>query len=78
MKKSTLNKITLGFLNIDYLYKVLCNDGNFYHFLSCVNLQYFDDIKAAEKAAINMDIKNLKILQIDEFNNVKTLKFINN
>lgn len=69
--------ITLGFLNIDYLYKVLCNDDNFYHFLSSVNMKTFSTLKQAEKYATKFDIKNLTVFQIDEFNNVKTLKYIN-
>jgi hypothetical protein len=68
--------ITLGFLNIDYLFKILCTDDNFYH-VPCIGTKFFSNVKQAEKYAAKFDIKNLKILQIDEFNNIKTLKFIN-
>jgi hypothetical protein len=69
-------KITLAFLNIDYLYKVLCNDSNFYHFLSCANVKYFSSVREALKDAKKHDIKGLKVIEIDELNNVKTLKYI--
>lgn len=75
--KTQTNKITLAFLTIDYLYKVLCSDNNFYHFLSSTNLKYFNTTKDAETFGNSLDIKNLKIVSIDEFNNVKTLKYIN-
>lgn len=69
--------ITLAFLNVDYLYKVLCNDSNFYHFLNCVNVKSFTTVKEAQKEAAKHDIKGLKIVEIDHFNNVKTLQYIN-
>jgi hypothetical protein len=69
--------ITLAFLDINYLYKVMCNDNNFYHFLSCVNLKHFDSVKDAIKVGKSMDIKNLKVVEIDYLHNVKTLKYIN-
>ena len=68
--------ITLGFLNIDYLFKVLFKDDNFFGFSNTENVKTFTTVKQALKYAEQFDIKNLKVLQIDEFNNVKTLKYI--
>ena len=70
--------ITLSFLNIDYLYKVLSLNGDFINLTNTNNVQFFGSIKECEKYAISnkLDIKNLKIVSIDQFNNVNTLKYI--
>lgn len=91
-----MKKITLGFLNIDYLFKILCTDDNFYQVTingvietadglylqtqgqtPSISTKIFSNVSQAEKYAAKFEIKNLKVLQIDEFNNIKTLKFIN-
>ena len=60
----TETKITLSFLNIDYLYKVLSINGNFIHLINTNNVQFFNNIKECEKYAManKLDIKNLKII----------------
>jgi hypothetical protein len=70
-----MKKITLGFLTIDYFFKVLASDDNYYH-VPCMSMKFFNTIKQAEKYALKFDIKGLKVLQIDEFTNIKTLKNI--
>lgn len=72
-KETENKKITIGFLNIEYQFKLLCIDDSFKQFIGSLELKYFKTKKQALKYAEKIDVKGLKVLEIDDFKNLKTL-----